>query len=263
MVERISLYRAPTTVVDENAIATWLRPRVGAAVSVRERFLSQFDDEDLAADLARTRVHSPSDRETGSRLPGIVRYEDRLLEDPDRGGGVLYDGHRVTHTLNARIPGEFCDPGHQHVVLTDRAVATWGTDGRWHKRVIVLGAPTIVSVPGLYEAPAKPEAYYREKRAHTLLSGTAPPREVLESEVEGEFLVEDDPRTTEALAGYVLQAVHFAATGEAFCEDERCRLHDAHRQSDLVTAQLGVPEFCPTHAEKYGLGHGQHTDPDW
>lgn len=58
-------------------------------------------------------------------------------------------------------------------------------------------------MPGLYEAPAKPEQYYEKQQKHAMLSGDTPPREVLENEIEGEFLVVDDPRTTEALKGYV------------------------------------------------------------
>jgi hypothetical protein len=59
-------------------------------------------------------------------------------------------------------------------------------------------------------------------------------REVLERDVEGEFLVDDDPRTTEALKGYVLQGVHYLATGESFCDDEGCRLANPHRQPGVV-----------------------------
>jgi hypothetical protein len=75
---------------------------------------------------------------------------------------------------------------------------------------------------------------------------------VLENEVEGAFLVADDPRTTEALEGYVLQAVHYLETGEAFCDEEGCRLFDAHRQEALIEAQLREPEFCSAHADRYG-----------
>jgi hypothetical protein len=118
--------------------------------------------------------------------------------------------------------------------------------------VNVLGQPGVVSVPGLYEAPAKPEQFYKEQQKHALLSGGAPPREVLENEVEGEFLVADDPRTTAALKGYVFQAYHYLATGEAFCADGQCRLANPHRQPGVVAAQLREPAFCPDHADRYG-----------
>ncbi|MDY7081530.1 MAG: DUF6775 family putative metallopeptidase [Halobacteria archaeon] len=40
--------------------------------------------------------------------------------------------------------------------------------------------------------------------------------------------------------------------GNEFCEDDNCRLYNAHRQSGVVKAQLGAPEFCQEHAERYG-----------
>ena len=252
MPERVFLYRAPTTVADAEDIADWLGERVDAEIGVRERFLDRARDDDLPRDFAEARVLSPYERETGNAMLGIVRYEERALEHPERAGGVIYDGLALQRALNARLPGDERSLDTLHVALLDRVLGTWGGDGRWHKRVNVLGQPALVSVPGLYEAPAKPEVYYKEKQKHALLSGDAPPREVLENEVEGEFLIEDDPRTTEALAGYVLQAVHFAGTGEAFCEDERCRLYNAHRQEALIESQLRDPEFCETHAELYG-----------
>ncbi|MFB6154939.1 MAG: DUF6775 family putative metallopeptidase [Haloferacaceae archaeon] len=289
MVSRVSLYRAPTTVADAGAIADWLRARVDAEVDVRDRFLDRLrddsgdpgagggpgdsagsddfggpadaddsgdsgsSDEDLAEAFAAARVRSPYDRETGNEMLGVVRYERRALERPERAGGVVYGGLRVQRALRERLPAGERGLDHLHVALVDRVLGTWGDhDGRWHKRVSVLGQPALLSVPGLYEAPAKPEAYYREKQRHAMRSGDAPPREVLESEVEGEFLVADDPRTTGALEGYALQAVHYADTGEAFCDDERCRLYNAHRQGELVRAQLRPPAFCPAHERRYG-----------
>ncbi|MFB6160272.1 MAG: DUF6775 family putative metallopeptidase [Haloferacaceae archaeon] len=250
--DRVTLYRAPTTVADAAAIASWLRDRVDATVCVRDRFLDRYGDESLARAFASARVLSPYDRETGNEMLGIVRYEERALEDPTRAGGVLYDGLAVQRACNERLPDDERGLDHVHVPLLDRAVATWGDhDGRWHKRVTVPGQPALVSVPGLYEAPAKPEAYYEAKQKHALVSGDAPPREVLEETVEGDFLVADDPRTAEALKGYVLAAVHYLATGEPFCDAERCRLYNAHRQPALVRAQLREPEFCERHAELY------------
>jgi hypothetical protein len=253
MVDQVTLYRAPTTAADADALADWLRARVDAEVTVRDRFLSLYADADLPEDFATTRVLSPYERETGNTMLGIVRYEERALERPERAGGVIYDGLAVQELLRARLPAAERGLDYLHVPLLDRVLGTWGDhDGRWHKRVNVLGQPSLVSVPGLYEAPAKPEQYYKEKQKHAMLSGDAPPREVLEEQVAGEFLVEDDPRTTDALKGYVLQAYHYLATGEAFCEAEGCRLANPHRQPGVVAAQLRDPEFCEAHAELYG-----------
>ncbi|GAB3026824.1 DUF7001 family protein [Natronobiforma cellulositropha] len=254
MLERVCLYRAPTTVCDVDAVADWLRDRLATPVSIRERFLERHRSDDLAEHFARARVRSPYDRETGNTMLGTIRYEERALEQPECTGGVLYDGSQVARALNVVLPADERSLETAHVVFLDRALATWGDhDGRWHKRVSVLGHPTLLSVPGLYEAPAKPEAYYKAQQSQALLSGDAPPREVLESTVDGEFLVEDDPRTTEALCGYALQAVHYLETGEAFCDDERCRLSNAHYHETLIQAQLREPEFCPRHARRYAL----------
>lgn len=253
MVDRVSLYRAPTSVADADTIAGWLEDRNGLDVGVFDRFFDGFTDAETARAFATTRILSPYHRETGNTMLGIVRYEERVLEDPRRGGGVLYDGLGIQEVVRKRIPSVDRTLDHLHVLMIDRPLATWGEhDGRWHKRVSVLGQPALISVPGLYEAPAKPEAYYREQQRHALVSGDSPPREVLESAVEGDFLVVDDPRTTDALKGYVLQSVHYLATGEAFCDEPDCRLFDAHRQPELIEAQLRPPEFCDRHAMRYG-----------
>ncbi|WP_254838676.1 DUF7001 family protein [Natronomonas marina] len=251
MVERVTLYRAPTTEADADAVAEWLDERVDAEVTVEERLLGRIADDDLAESFAGARVISPHDRGTGNTMFGVRRYEERALESPDRAGGVIYDGLAVQDALRRRLETPL---DHLQVPLVDRVIGTWGDhDGRWHKRVAVLGQPAVVSVPGLYEAPAKPEAYYEAKQSYALLSGDAPPREVLEAEVDGEFLVAEDPRTSEAVRGYVLAAYHYLETGEAFCENRGCRLYDAHRQPALIEAQLREPAFCEQHADRYGV----------
>ena len=87
MVDRVTLYRAPTTAADANAVAGWLDERVDAEVAVADRLLGELADEDLAGSFAETRVLSPYDRETGNTMTGIHRYEERALGHPERAGG--------------------------------------------------------------------------------------------------------------------------------------------------------------------------------
>lgn len=252
MVRTVVLYEAPTTVVDTAEVAAWLRERIDSNVIVRGRFLAEVPVEEMAEAFAEARVLSPYDQDTGNTMLGIRKYEERALTNPDRAGGVLYDGLAIQRSLNRRLPPDERSLETLHVILLDRVLATWGEhDGRWHKRINVLGQPALLSVPGVYEAPAKPEAYYQEQQKHALLAGDTPPREVLEERVEGEFLVEDDPRTTDVVKGYVLQAAHFIETGEAFCDDPDCRLANPHRHPGVIQAQLTDPEFCPDHATRY------------
>lgn len=246
----ITLYRAPSTNADVDGIAEWLGDRVEFDVVVKPRFLDIYSDG-VAEQFAGARVLSPYEPDTGSEMIGVLRYEERALENPERVGGVLYDGFEVQRALHHQLASEG-DTQDLDVVVMDRALATWGNDGRWHKRVCVLGEPSLISVPGLYEAPAKPREYYKEKQRYALIQGDAPPREVLENEVEGDFLIENDPRTTEALKGIVLQAVDYWLTGDAFCDMEGCRLYNAHHQEELVEAQLREPKFCSRHNDLYG-----------
>lgn len=161
-IDTVSLYRAPTTEADADGIAEWLRDRVDANVKVRDRFLAVFiDDDGLAEEFAEARVLGPYNQETGNTMLGIVRYEERAIGNPERAGGVIYDGLALQCALRAHLPPDKRALDHLHVPLFDRVLGTWGRqDKRWHKRVNVLGQLALVSVPGLYEAPAKPEAYY-------------------------------------------------------------------------------------------------------
>ena len=234
MLDRVSLYRSGSDAVDANEVANWLRDRLAADVTVRDPF-----PLDSAA-VADRQVADPDRPRTGPRTSDDVE-------------GRLYDGRAVRRACNAAldVAGGDSSRSHRRVALLDLPLATWGDD-RWHRRVSVLGRPAVVSVPGLWRAPAKPNEYYRQRRRYARVTGEAPPEDALAERVETDFLRREDPRTAEVLKGYVLQAVHYLATGVAFCDDERCRLHDAHRHEGVLRAQLDDPEFCETHARRYG-----------
>ena len=98
MVDRVTLYRAPTTGADTDAVAGRLDERVDAEVAVADRLLGELADDDLAREFAEARVLSPYDRETGNTMTGIRRYEERALEHPERASGVSSRSRRASWT---------------------------------------------------------------------------------------------------------------------------------------------------------------------
>ncbi len=235
------------------ALAAFLRERLpGAHVTVRDGFLRHClaredaggEERSLALQIARARVRRPTERTTlGEPLPGEVEYEMRFLTaGPEKPAGILYDGQvlaaALAHLLDpAEVDRQVC-----HIALTNQLIGTWDdANGRYHARVVIFAYPTLLSVPGLVEGPARPREFYLERGLG--LAGTAS-----EARAELPYLQRGDPRIRQALKGYLLQAVFYQATGRPFCERKDCRLYNAHWQHELIEAQTRPGAgLCPRH----------------
>jgi len=91
------------------------------------------------------------------------------------------------------------------------------------------------------EAPAKPRDFYLKQQPGVNLL-------TLKEEFKGKFIDYNDPRLTEVMKGYVMQALFFHITGNPFCKNKKCRLYNAHWQEDLIQAQLtSKNDFCAQH----------------
>ncbi len=204
--------------------------------------VSELKDR-IAARLAEARVGQPI-RLSGEvkPLPGVVAYERRMLDrEPPRPVGALYDGFELSGICAEMLAGSEMRLDGWAIIITDQLFGTLEPpDARYHARVSIYADPCLVSTTGLVEAPAKPRDYY-------LARGLGLDAGRLYDGVD-DFLKRDDPRTTEALKGYLAQAFFYHLTGEPFCEDRSCRLYNAHWQAELLEAQLGGdPEFCGRH----------------
>ncbi|MFQ5976408.1 MAG: DUF6775 family putative metallopeptidase, partial [Candidatus Hydrothermarchaeales archaeon] len=69
----------------------------------------------------------------------------------------------------------------------------------------------------------------------------------IKAQLKGAFIDYGDLRLTEVAKGFVMQALVYFLTTDAFCEDPNCRLLDAHKQEDLIRSQLEGEEFCGKH----------------
>ncbi|NOZ58735.1 MAG: hypothetical protein GXO66_04060 [Euryarchaeota archaeon] len=232
--------------VDLGELARYLSER-GARVELRGGFFARFASlEDAAREIAGMRISDPMKPVAREEpLYGEVRYELRVLQGKARAGGVLYDGFALQHYMRSLLPGEEVSLERLHLVITPRLLATFSEeDRRYHLRAIILGYPALISTSGIVEAPAKPREFYLQRR---LLGEDALAEARLKQKLREKLLDYGDPRLGEVLRGYALQALFYQLFGEAFCENRRCRLYNAHWQEELIEAQLSQPELCERH----------------
>jgi hypothetical protein len=208
----------------------------------------------VAAALARAKVRNLSEPPPAERtvLYGEVGYELRRLSNIDSGVcGLLYDGHEFSELCLDLLPRAESGLDRVHVVFTNQLIGTWEpADRRYHARTVLCGSPSIVSISGLIEAPAKSTAYYIARRGAEALGMAEEAKMELADSFADDCLSLDDPRLTEVAKGYAMQAIIYRLTGEAFCNDSRCRLYNAHWQRELLKAQLDSGyEFCRDHEQ--------------
>lgn len=265
MLEHLYLYTEPAApTLDFSALAAYAASHLpGAAVEARPAFPSwglssqppaRQELVRLAEQFARAKIGDLSrTKEPSTPLPGEVNYEVRRLTTPgSRTFGLLYDGFEVMHAFAAIMPRDERGLDSLHIVFTNQLLGTWEEDDRrYHARVAVFGYPCLLSTSGLVEAPARPREYYFLKQQYQALRMDDAAALDLESRFKGRFLDHDDDRLTEAMKGYVLQAVFYHLTSNPFCENRDCRLYNSHWQEEVIRAQLKAgPELCPQHEKE-------------
>jgi hypothetical protein len=230
----IYLYTSsPSPTLDSGAIRAYLTEQLpDVEIHLRDPYdeaLSETDPATLAAAIIEG-IAAPSD---AVNLAGV---------EP-----VVYNAVGLAAAMAQVIPRDEARLGCLHIDLSHRLMGTWDErDDRYHLRTALCFQPSIVSIPGLVEAPARPRKYAIMRLQFEALRMPDAIAE-LDEEYAGSFLTHGDERLTEVAKGYVMQTVLHRLTGEAFCEEPSCRLHDAHWQEDMLAAQL-AGRFCDRHA---------------
>jgi hypothetical protein len=135
---------------------------------------------------------------------------------------------------------------HMHVIFEDNLVCTHDeNDKRFHGRPIICGSPSIISIAGIVEGPAKPKGYYFKQMLKDLLSINS---KEIENEFADSYVSSEDPRLVPVATGYAIQAVFFFLTnGNPFCSNYPCRLFNSHWQEELIYTQVIKPVLCKQH----------------
>lgn len=206
--------------------------------------------EPVAVAFAEARVKNPSvSIQSFEPMFGEIEFEKRALSGSARVGGIVYSGRRLEE-LFGKVLEDKQSIDRCSVVFTERLVSTFSADDlRHHLRTVVCGFPSIVSIPGMVEAPAKPREYHILKQQMEAAGAGGFQIEKLKSEFRGRFIDYDDSRMSEVLKGLALQAAMFHLTLDPFCENRDCRLFNAHWQEDLVHSQVKSGKMCNRHGK--------------
>ena len=120
---------------------------------------------------------------------------------------TFIDGFYLQRIYSRIIDEKELQLNHLHVVFEDNLVCTHDeNDKRYHARPIICGSPTIISIAGIVEGPAKPKGYYFKNMLKDLLSINS---KEIEQDFADSYISDHDPRLAYVLTGYAIQAIFF------------------------------------------------------
>jgi hypothetical protein len=159
---------------------------------------------------------------------------------------TFIDGFYLQRIYSRIIDENEMQLNHMHVIFEDNLVCTHDeNDKRFHGRPIICGSPSIISIAGIVEGPAKPKGYYFKQMLKDLLSINS---KEIENEFADSYVSSEDPRLVPVATGYAIQAVFFFLTnGNPFCSNYPCRLFNSHWQEELIYTQVIKPVLCKQH----------------
>lgn len=233
-------------------------------IDMRRSFLTNLNDV-IAENLVSIRISDT--KKPFNEQPEIkvseqnIFYEKNLIHMTFNGVGnnsntsrreckelILYDGFLMQRLFSTMINENESNTDHVHIAFEDRLICTFSEeDWRYHARTIVAGNPSIISTTGIVEAPAKPKEWYM-KQMQLAAYGIADD-ENEDTSTKKKYLECGDYRINFIAVGYVLQALFFFITeGDPFCNDNNCRLYNAHWQEELIHSQTETEGLCNEHA---------------
>ena len=242
---KIILYDEPTVPqIQLQKLKKFITNTFPVKIEIRNNFFHDLEKknyEKIASirifDLKKPfKIHNPLTEE--------IQIEIENKDMSNREEMVLYDGFEFQKITTECISTDENKEETLHIIFTNKLTCTFDeNDFRYHVRALIGSNPAIISTTGIIEAPAKPKQYYLD-----LMTDFSKEKiEEIKEKYKGEFLEYNDSRISEIIEGYVLQAIMYYETGDAFCEDKGCRLFNAHWQKDLFYSQLENKKLCNKH----------------
>ena len=234
-ISKIILYNEPTVPeIQLEKLQKFLIETFPIQIEIRENIFSDASNEVLEK-IANSKIFD-------LKKPFEKQNKD-ITENTEM---TLYDGFEFHKIITELIPINENKIDTLHIIFTNKLTCTFDeSDFRYHARALIGSNPSIISTTGMIEAPAKPKQYYLD-----LMTNFSEERiEEIEKNYKGQFLEEHDSRLSGIAEGYLLQAIMYYETGDAFCEDIKCRLFNAHWQKELFHSQIDNKKLCKKHLD--------------
>lgn len=248
-ISKIYLYdesSVPEIQIDSQA--DFLEKQFKVKTEIRKNIL-QYSDQSTAKKISTCRIfdpkkpfytHNPTNEE-------ILFEQENVVDTSNTENIIMYDGIELQNVFQELIPSSEITLSNLHIIFTNKLTCTFdNSDYRYHGRAVIGSNPSIISTTGILEAPAKPREYYLDLIAHYRYGLNI---DSIKEKFRGQYLEYQDTRFHKVVEGYVLQAVFYNMTGDAFCDSPDCRLFNAHWQKDLIHSQIKVCKLCKKHQE--------------
>ena len=244
-ISKIILYDEPTVPeINIKKIQEFILETFGIKVQVRNNIFENLDKE-TCKKIASSRIVNLK-KPFEKHIPTIDEISTEL-ENKDTSNKeemVLYDGIELNKIISELIPSIENTQNTLHIIFTNKLTCTFDeSDFRYHARVWVGANPIIISTTGMIEAPAKPKQYYLDLMTNFSKENISE----IKRKYKGQFLEYNDPRIPQIVEGYILQIIFYHNTGEVFCDNNQCRLYNAHWQKDLLISQIENNKICEKH----------------
>ena len=244
-ISKIILYNEPTVPeIQIEKIKQFIIETFQIKVEIEDKFFESVEDK-IFEKIASTRIFNLK-KQFKKYIPTQEKIQIEKENQDTSGQDImtLYDGFELQNIIAENIS---ITNNTLHIIFTNKLTVTFDNDDfRYHARALISSNPAIISTTGIIEAPAKPKQYYLD-----LMTNFSEEKiEEIKEKYKGEFLEYHDSRLSDIIKGYVLQAIMYYTTGDAFCENKECRLFNAHWQKDLFYSQLENKKLCDKHQEK-------------
>ncbi len=258
-ISKIFLYNEPAVQeIQISNLKNFLLETFHIDIEIKECVFHNLDDKTIEK-ISGCRVFdtiSPFKKHTPSRqqidFEKSVCKDTKLMEDATKVENaeriddvVMYDGFEIQNVISSTISQDCLSQNNLHVVFTNKLTCTYDNmDHRYHGRTVICSNPSIISTTGMIEAPAKSREYYLEAMKRKVQGLDI---KSVKKNHSGEFLDYHDQKLSKIAEGYLLQAIFYYITGDAFCDSLDCRLNNAHWQKDLIYSQIKISKLCKKH----------------